>query len=81
MESPLSGQCLCPGLANFGGKYFCFPPFLVLHILGYSHIVVYQHLCQSSAQTKQYYKGDTRVPADNGSMSVMIQTHRAPVVS
>jgi hypothetical protein len=25
MERPLSGQCLCPGLANFGGKYFLFP--------------------------------------------------------
>ena len=30
---------------------------------------------------KKKNKGDTRVPADNGSMSVMIQTHRAPVVS
>jgi hypothetical protein len=25
MERPLSGQCLCPSLANFGGKYFLFP--------------------------------------------------------
>jgi hypothetical protein len=28
MERPLSGQCLCPGLANFGGKYFLFPAIL-----------------------------------------------------
>jgi hypothetical protein len=28
MERPFSGQCLCPGLANFGGKYFLFPAIL-----------------------------------------------------
>jgi hypothetical protein len=28
MERPLSGQCLYPGLANFGGKYFLFPAIL-----------------------------------------------------
>jgi hypothetical protein len=44
MEHPLSGQCLCPGLANFGGKYFLFPAILVLGSTGfrfYSLILIY----------------------------------------
>jgi hypothetical protein len=28
VKRPLSGQCLCPGLSNFGGKYFLFPAIL-----------------------------------------------------